>query len=45
MKYFKDEGVKFEEEEEEEKDEDKEKLICSYCGRDEDECEKNTESE
>jgi hypothetical protein len=23
----------------------KEKLTCSYCGRDEDECEKNTESE
>jgi hypothetical protein len=30
---------------EEEEDEDKEKLICSYCGRNEDECEKNTESE
>ena len=39
MKYFEDEGVKFEEEE------DKEKLICPYCERDEDECEKNTESE
>jgi hypothetical protein len=34
-----------EEEEEEEDKEDKEKLICSYCGRDEDECKRNTESE
>jgi hypothetical protein len=31
--------------EEEEDEENKEKLICSYCGRDEEECEKNTESE
>ena len=28
-----------------EEEENKEKLICTYCGRDEDECEKNTESE
>ena len=28
-----------------EEEEDNEKLICSYCGRDEDECEKNTDSE
>ena len=31
--------------EEEEHEENKEKLTCSYCGRDEDKCEKNTESE
>ena len=50
--YFQEEGVEFEAtsdeewaKEEEEKDEDKEKLICPYCERDEDECEKNTESE
>jgi hypothetical protein len=28
-----------------EEEEEREKLICSYCGRDEDECEKNAESE
>ena len=28
-----------------EEEEAKEKLICSYCGQDADECEKNTESE
>ena len=28
-----------------EEEEHNEKLICSYCGRDEDECEKNAESE
>jgi hypothetical protein len=33
------------EDKEEDEEKDKEKLICSYCGRDEEECEKNTESE
>jgi len=28
-----------------EKEEEYEKLTCSYCGRDEDECDKNTDSE